>query len=335
MQVQSVNPKSNVNFNSAEVNNKATAFVNMSDSQLRLAACVSGRDKKQEKKNKNSLLRTLYAIPVIDTIASAVLVNKSSKLSDEAVTALRKTRLTTRINRAAGTAAFWAISLSAIELYNVVKKSIEAKSPTLRKIDKENPATSFLLDITAILGGGSLAIAGLNKLTKNLKTKHPDQYDAVNKYIRKARVLVHKSKFNKEVLPKLAESAANFAEKFPTAAKASRWALANSVLILFGIGIGKVFAQSKNERNRIESNYRNLKETQLQVSKQLINNLHNEKKSLVEEVAELKEAAFKKNRSIKEDFAETRDEMVEDSEAYEETSAAETDSETSSEAEDS
>jgi len=327
MQVQSVNQKSNVNFQSDSNTAKAAAFVNLDDSQLRIISHVSGRNKKKEQRDRNSLLRTLYAIPVVDTIASAVLVSKNTKLTDEAVAALRKTKLSTRVKIAARTAGFWAVSLTAIELYNITKRAIQSKSPTMKKIDRENPATSFLLDLTAILGGGALAASAIDKYTKNAKANHPEKFADFDKNLRKAKLLMNRSKFNQETLPKLAEKMAKFAETNPWGAKTARLALAHSVLIIFGIGILKMFGQAKSERSRVEQNYRNLKETQLKVSKHLISNLTEEKKELANEVSELKEAAEKK-AVVEEESVKVQDETSENIDVKEETEAGETNEET-------
>jgi len=285
MQVQSIaNTKSDINFKSVSATDKATAFVNMDESQLRLISYVSGKDKNQEKKNRNSLLKTFYAMPIIDTIASAILVDKSSKLTNEAVATLRKTKLSSRLAHAAGTAGFWAVSLAAIELYSIAKKSIQSNSPNMKKFDRQNPATSFLADITAICAMGVLGLVGLVKLDKHMSAKHPERAAEADRNIRKAKLLINRSKFNQETLPRLAEKMTKFAEANPYLAKTGRLALANSVLILFGVSVLKMIGQAKNERNRVETNYRNLKHTQLNVAKRLVNNLNEEKKVLTEEL---------------------------------------------------
>jgi len=346
MQVQSIaNTKSDVNFKSAIAMDKATAFVNMNDSQVRMISYVSGRDKKQEKKNKNSLLRTFYAIPIVDTIASAVLVKRSSKLSDEAVVALRKTKLSTRLAHASVTAGFWAVSLSAIELYTIVKRSIQRNSPNMKKFDRENPATSFLTDLTAILVGGTLGILGLNRLAKNNNAKHPDRVYEAKRSLVKTRRLINESKFSKETLPKLVKTIAEFSEGNPAIAKAGRIALANSVWILVGVGFLKMAGQSKREHDRVETNYRNVKQAQLEVAKKMVSNLNNEKVALAEElkttvdeknqaeekVEEIKKSCHKKEtKEVKkncckhcDEVEESVDEIAEDTDTVEETTETE------------
>lgn len=311
MQVQSIaNTKSDINFKSATAIDKATAFVNMDDHQLRMISYVSGRDKKQEKKNRHSLLRTFYAIPIVDTIASAVLVKKSSKLSDEAIAALRKTKLSTRLAHAAGTAGFWAISLSAIELFTIAKKSVQRNSPGMKKFDRENPVTSLLTDLTAILAGGTLALIGLDKLANKSLKKHPERADEAERTITQTRRLINESKFSKETLPRLVEEVTKFAQKHPTLAKTGRFALANSVWILFGVGFLKMVGQAKNDRDRVETNYKNIKQTQLNVAKRLVNDLNHEKRLLTEEL----EAQAEEKRLAEKEVEEVKNHHCEDCE---------------------
>lgn len=324
MQVQSVtNTQSGVNFKSDSGMEKAKAFVNMDDSQLRLISYASGQDKNKEKKNRSNLLKTFYAIPIVDTLASAILVDKNNKLSDEAVAALRKTKLSTRLKEGAKTANFWIVSLSAIQLYSIIKKSIEAKSPNAKKFNRENPVTALLTDVTTILAGGVLATVGMAKLAQKAIDKHPERLTEGAKEIRKAKILINRSKFNRETLPKIAEQMTKFAEKHPWAAKTGRLALANSVLVLFSISLLQMFSHAKKQRERIETNYKNLKTTQFNVAKILVNNFDQDKKALSSEVADLKEAA--KEQKV------TKKECVSCKDCSEETAAAETDSQVENE----
>ena len=318
MQVQSIsNTRSDVNFKSASATDKATAFVNMDESQVRLIAYSSGHDKNKEKKNKNSLMKTFYAIPVVDTIATAVLVNKRTNLTNEAIAELRKTKLSTRLRAAAGTAAFWAVSLSAIEIYGLIKKGVASKSPKAKKFDRENPATSVVTDMAAITAGGILGIMGLSKLARKSLEKNPEKTVEAEKTIRKMKLLINRSHFNQVTLPKLAQRMAEFAETSPRLAKAGRFALVNSVLILFGLGFLNMVGQAKSEKNRVEGNYLKLKQTQLNVAKHLIGNLNDDKKVLIEELKttrQEKEQAENKVEEIKDKVAENV-ETLEESES--------------------
>lgn len=266
MQVQSVD---NTRFKSRNSIEKASAFVNMNDSQLRDLAYVMSYDKDNQKKKNKSILSTFYTIPIVDTIASGVLVAKTSHITKEVAAELRTAPLSARAFATANTAANWGFIMLAVGLFNVIKKAINNNSPGLKKFEKENPVQSFVLDTIAIIGGLTAAGVGLWKLNNKIINKHPEA--VVKAEIDRNRIIekLDNTKFNKEILPKLVHGVDKLAEKAPRLMKASRYALANSVWILLGAGILKTMHNSKREHENVERNYEKLKEAQLQTAKHL------------------------------------------------------------------
>lgn len=279
MQIQSIDNKSNVRFKSRNNVDKAAAFVNLDDNQLKELAYVMSYDKDSQKKHKKSLLSSFYAIPIVDTIASGILVSKSSfgrnlieKLVDkrgfdgeQVARALNNASLKTRLKSAGSTAGFWALILGGIGIYDGVKKLAAKKSDSINHFQKDNPISSFVVDMGIILGGCALGAKGLKKLQEHFPSAKKEIAIKTNRVLGK----LNRTKFNKDILPKLAEGTATLSSKAPWAVNAGRFALANSVWIMFGLSLLKTSNSQKHERQKVEHNFHKLKSAQLETAKQL------------------------------------------------------------------
>lgn len=267
MQVQLVgNQNSNAGFGSKKQIEKASAFVNMDDSQLKSLAYETSINKKEEKKQQNSLIRTFCAIPIVDTIAKGILAGKNIDLSTRAMAS----------GKAAGS---WALTLGAIGLYDVAKKAITSNSKTLQTFQQDNPIASLVVDLGLIFGGFAAGTKGWNKLKAGIAEKYPEKIAKIKTEIFD---MIDSSKLNKEILPKVSERAAAFAEKMPKLAKGGKIALANSMFILLGIALVKMIKHTSDTRKKIEHNYETLKNNQLEVAKYVANTMSVERDVLAQ-----------------------------------------------------
>lgn len=284
MQVQSIGNKGlDVNFKSGINIEKASAFVNANDSELKSIAYVSSIDKKDDRKKAKSINRIFYSIPIIDTIASGVLVNRSKNLSKEAIAELRHSGLKTRLKAAGKTAGAWGGVIAAVTFFNLAKSALTSKSDKAKKFEHRNPLTSFALDLGVIFGGMALGERAINKLSSVAVKKNPKPFNAFHDFKTKIGKIVSESKLNTKVLPKVTEFVSKYADKFPKTATASRFALKNSMWILLGAGLIKMAHSAKEKRNKIERNYHQLKTAQFEVSKHLVNALGVERDVLAQD----------------------------------------------------
>lgn len=197
----------------------------------------------QDKKNYWGLF---YVLPAVDILASAILVNKSrTGLSSVAKTSAAP--LSIRTIAATRTAGTWALGLSIIGIYNVIKKAIASKSQKADNFNRNRPIASFLVDIGIITAGFIVAGKGLNKLAMNKFKKDPKYLERLNEKIIKTMKKLDDTAFNKTTLPKLTKMADNFAKKAPILAKTGRFLLANAVMIVFLLGLISLVTNS--ERN--------------------------------------------------------------------------------------
>lgn len=291
MQLQAVNSnKSDFNFQSKNKNIEgASAFVNMDDSQVKELAYVMSYEQQHHKKKRhhNSLNSLFYAIPVVDTLAAGILALKTSRVTPSQAAELRKVPMSSRLAATGLAAGGWAVALGVIGAYNIVKKAFISNSKSAQHFQKNNPVESFIVDMGVIFAGFIAASKGIGKLIKHFpKAAGEFEAKAVN-VLEKA----DKSSFNNKILPKLAKGAENFAKRMPAAAKASRYVLANSVWILFGLGLLKMGHDQNKERKNFEKNvhknFKEIKKAQLEVAKHLNNVLAVEKNVLAQAQPEL------------------------------------------------
>lgn len=270
MQVQSIgNTNSNTGFKSRKNLEEASAFVNMDDSQLRYYAYESSIDKKEDRKHQNSISRTLYAIPVVETLASGILAGKDAALS-------------VRTRDAGRTALSWTVLLGAVGLYNAVKNAVVSKSPTLQQFNNDHPVAAFLTDIGFIFTGFILGSIGLLKLNNHLEEKHPEQIEEGKKELEILKDEIDNTKFNTEILPKISARVAQFEEKAPKLMKVGKIALANSIWILAGVALLKSIKYTKERQEKADYNYEKLKGAQFKTAKQLVNVLSVERDVLAQ-----------------------------------------------------
>lgn len=301
MQLQAVNNnKSGVNFQSK--NNKvesASAFVNMNDAQVKeLAYVMSYEQQRHKKKHHNALNSMFYAIPIVDTIASGIMVAKSPfavqhlfKLknhdrlqyvsdAESAFNSFKNASLKNRMKAMGSTAKTWAVLLGVIGVYNLAKNVIVSSSKPLKHFQQDNPVASFIVDMGLIIGGFMAGVRGLARL-ENKFPKTVKEFDAKsNKLLSK----LNKTKLNTKYLPKMAENVDKFAQRMPGVVKAGRFALLNSVWILFGLGLIKMgYDQHKARKNfdkNVHKNFKEIKKAQLEVAKHINNVLVVEKNEL-------------------------------------------------------
>lgn len=270
MQIQNVkNTHKEARFKADGIQ-QASAFVNLSDAQTRMLAYEASYDPKQEQKNKKSMSRAFWAIPVVDSLSAGIL-KKGTNSSKLLATGKR--------------AGWWALGLSLIGAYGGIKNKLASKSDKTNNFERKNPLASFLLDIGIIWTGFSLGNIGIQKLKPKVKDfaqkmylKHPEKaaklsnvLEAANKRLLSVKSWLNDGKFMKTATNKVNTAASVVAEKAPWAKNAGKFALRNSVWFMFGLGLLKMAHQAGKQRNKVEKNYREIKNAQLETAKHLSN----------------------------------------------------------------
>lgn len=263
MQTQSIgNTYSDVRFKAKNDSRSSdmVAFVDLNDRQLRnLAYSMNRNNESSAKKSKNHYASTFLAMPIVDTLASGILVEKFSSVSKEHAELLRKAPLSTRTFCTAKTAANWGVGLGIIGLYNVAKKAITSQSTSANNFNQEHPIASFLTDMAVITAGFFVALKGMGKTASKYFAKNPNKAAKLEDNMTQMATKLDNSNFNKKVLPKIVEKAAKFAEKAPFLAKAGRFALANSVWIILGASLLHTDGPSRKEQAKAEETFQKLK----------------------------------------------------------------------------
>jgi len=239
---------------SSNVRDKAVAFVNLDDQQVRRLAYLSSVDKKGDKKNRQSALSMLYALPIVAGLSRGIL--KEGKLSTKAFAASK-------------TAGGWVAGLMALGAYNMIKKAVISDSKTVKNFEANNPVASMVIDVGIFAGVLALGTKNAGKLRAKIAKVAPKLVKNVISKLITAKTFLDKTKLNKEILPKVTKHVASLAEKAPWATGASRFVLRNSVLVLLFAGILKSSSDSKQKQERIVNNYKQIKEAQYQIAKRL------------------------------------------------------------------
>lgn len=257
MQVQSVQSvKSNIGFKSNENFEKAEAFVNMNDEQLKRLAFRIGYNRKEEKeKNKKTLQRTFWAIPVVDIIANGALAKNALITEDANVAALfidKATPLSTKANAAIRTAGTWGLILAVYGIYRAARQSfVQQNSQDDRQ---KNPIASLFMDVAVIMGGLVLASMGMKSVMAQNPEKTDKMLEKYNNWLKK----FDKSEVNTKVLPEIER----LAKESPRLAAVGKVALAFSTWIVLGLGLYKVYENSMEQRRKVDRTYRELKTAQ-------------------------------------------------------------------------
>lgn len=280
MQIYSVrNSGSGVGFNSHKNFEDAVKLVKMDDSQLKFLAYAKSYDEDSEKKHRKSALRMFYAIPIVDSLASGVLLEKlekqvkTSKKAKKAMTELVNPNLSERVGIAAKRGALWAGAIAIVGTYCKIKNKIISKSPSLQDFEQRHPLLSLMRDFGLL---GSIYIAGKMGLgsdkVKNIREKS-EIVKSFNKLGKTVGNVIDESTFNKKIVPEISKCSKTISKKAPWAAIAGKFALANSVLILFGAAIVKMIAHERKESKKVENAYYDLKDKQFETAQCLKNAL--------------------------------------------------------------
>lgn len=283
MQIQAINNSaSEAGFKSrrSDAIDEATAFVNMNDAQLKVYAELASRNPKQDKKDAKSINKIFWAMPVIDTVASALLTIKTSRIDADGVKELIKAPLSIRAKQAARQAGDWGLIIGAVGVFNLLKKGFNKKSETAEHFEKKRPVASFIMDVMGIFAG----LLGVGYLANKAINKNPEKYNKIMDTIDDKFAKLDDTKFAQKQFPKIQKFLTDMVDKTPKLAKAGRYALANSVWILLGLGLAKMISQSNKQNERIQNNYKNLKQKQLEVAKYLTNEARFERDMAVERI---------------------------------------------------
>jgi len=257
MRIQSIgNNRINVKFSSDADTERAKAFVNMDDSQLKTLAYLANRDKSTEKKTKNSINSTLYALPIAASLSSGILT---------------KGKLGTRVLATGKTAANWGFGLLVLSALNLAKKAVVSRSEKLQQLENNHPIISLIADLGLFMGVLALGAKCARNVGAKIFEKTPKTVLKLFTKLQNAKRLINKTKLNTKVLPSIIAGVAKIATRAPWAVAAGATIVANSVYILFLAGIIKGTKCAKQEQMRVENNFKSLKLAQLDTAKHLTN----------------------------------------------------------------
>lgn len=276
MQVASIaNISSNTNFKSEDNIQNASDFVNMNDKQLKkLAYKLSYNKKEVEEKTQKTLLATLCAIPIIDSISKGLLAKNAFVSQTKDYTGIfveKSTQLSTKAKAGIKTAGMWGAVLGILGIYSATKNAF---TPQNKKTDKHNPVASFLVDVGVMIGGLALITMGFNEIIEQFPEKVGKMRKGFNKFLEK----LDKTSLNKKTLPDLEK----FAAKHPVVATTGKVALAYSMWITLGVGIYKMFNNVIEQRKKVDNTFEQLKINQNITAKQLVNVMNVEKDVLAQ-----------------------------------------------------
>ena len=281
MAVQSIeNINSSIAFKSRNKREQAEAIVNLNDSQVRSLAYAKSVDKNKEKKNRRTVVGLFYAMPVVDTIAKGILAGTVEPFS-------KGVSLSKRLGAMGGAVIGWGIILAVIEAYNALKKSTVSNTPELQKSRKKHPIASAFGDLGVIVGGTIFASLGLVKIAQKIAEKNPEALVDAESSIVKLAKNINQSKFATRTLPKITEGFEKFANKLPLTAKATGFALRNSLWILLGISLYKSISHASDRNKKIRTNYHEMKNEQVNAAKYLLNKTTVERDALKQNQIEL------------------------------------------------
>jgi len=274
MQVQSIgNSESNVGFKSRNKIEQAEVIVNLNDSQVKSLAYAKSVDKNKEKKNRRTVVGLFYAMPILDTLAKGIVAGTGEPLT-------KGIPLSYRLRTMGSNAVGWGVILSVAAIYGAVKKAGIFDSSSTQKTQKKQPIASAFRDFGVLILGTIFASMGLGKIGKLMNAEGSIEKMAKN---------VNQSKYNTKYLPKMVEGFEKFANKAPLTAKATGFALRNSLWILLGISLYKSISHANDRDKKIRANYHEMKNEQVNAAKYLINKANVERDILKQNQLELSE----------------------------------------------
>ena len=257
MQVQSVaNNRASVKFSADPNTERAKAFVNMKDSQLKTLAYVTAHDKKTEKRTRKSITSTLYALPIAASLSSGILT---------------KGELGTKAIATAKSAGSWGFALLTLGVFNAAKNAVVSRSEKLQNFEQNNPIVSTLADVGLFLGALSLGNKGAKRVAAKVFEKAPNFVAKMFTKLENAEKAINKTILNTKFLPSIKNNIAKLENKAPWAVHAGTAVVANSVLILFLAGLIRGNSDAKQAKKNVEQNYKALKTAQFETARHLTN----------------------------------------------------------------
>lgn len=275
MQTPTVSNKNqNVQFRNINID-KAQAFVNLNDAQLR-ALAYTDADKREDKRAGRNIAATFVAMPIVDSLASGVLAENSVAAKAKFGGFELKSKLKMpasmgeRLFRTGGTAIGWAYALCVIGVYSGIRHLVGKHSTDVKQFDQQHPVLSFVADLGLIFAACILGTKGISKLSEKFAKKCPKSAEEIGEKFGGMFEKIDKGNFNRKTLPKWVESFAKFEEKSPILAKTGKFALANSMWIFLGAAFAQMLVHSSRKQNSVEQNYYMLKTAQTDAAKQLL-----------------------------------------------------------------
>lgn len=292
MSVQSIG-KSGLELKSKNGFNPESAFVNMDDNQLKYISYNASVDEEKAKKNRKTLEKIFYAIPIVDTIASGILaptesirgVFKHPELKAEIVGKFTQghTGLGERASSMVKRAGIWAVAILGVTAYNKVRSKAMENSKDLKDFTKEHPALAFITDIGIIIAGFILGTKGLDRVKNAFIKKAPELSESLEKTGTETLKLLDNTHFSKKVITSLEEKAEKLSDKLPFTTGLGKFALRYSPFILFGLLIAKSLSFAAETGKDFNENYNGLKDLQLKTAKHLVNKLGVERDILAQD----------------------------------------------------
>lgn len=265
MSVQAIT-SSNTIINQQDARDKAQAFVNLDDHQIRTLARASSYDEKEAQHQRRIATGLLWAVPIVDSLSSGILKKVDNHANEFGeVTHSTRATLGSKLGAVGKTAAFWTALAAGIKLYDFTKKAIGEKVPGVKKFEQQNSGLSFLVDLGVIYAGYYFGRLGFEKLKGN----PPKFIEPIKKQISKVKELIDNSSLNTKTLPWLSQHTEELKLKMPKTAGVAKFVLKHSIWITLGTMVGLGIAQLVRNSNKVEKNYKKLKEIQLETAKAL------------------------------------------------------------------
>jgi hypothetical protein len=233
------------------INQKAKAFVNMSDRDLQGVAISSVQDKRKPSKVMN---RALVAMPVVAAVASGIL-HKGS-LSAKALSGV-----------VAG--GSFVVPLALLGIFNGISDKISKKSEKFKNFREDKPIVAMIADVATFFGALVLANKGLSKGINALAQKFPRVVDKMDLKLTKVAEKLDAGKVNTKVLPWISSKLSKVTEKLPFTKSVADFTLRNAHWAVLLGGILKSASVSNAQNREALANYNYLKNAQVEVAKEI------------------------------------------------------------------
>lgn len=268
MNIQAINPAfKGVTRSNAETD-KLDAFINMDDKQLRQIAYAKTLRNFDDKKSRKVTNALFYSAPVAAGLAYGILGDGKTRLFSKELTGLAG-----RIGTGLKAAGRYAAILGAVDLFAHASKKLIKKSDKAQNFTEKHP----FLTLGALIGGalGVVSLISGKGFAKLGAIKTPA-------FLQKGTEKIAKFLNSNKQIGKMKNVVNRFAGKVPSALKeigATVLDCAPATLLLGGFF--HTLASSHNKNREFAKNYTELRDKQIEVTRERLNQLVAENDTLL------------------------------------------------------